>query len=78
MSNVGNSESWKTTSIFSLCLLTNVSYRKMLRDARMAALTGCAAASCQCVNGRFGPIAAFDAKGGEKTLAGVVANAEII
>jgi hypothetical protein len=29
----------------------------MLRDARMAALTGCAAASCQRVNGRSGPVA---------------------
>jgi hypothetical protein len=44
MSNVGISESWETTSILSLCPLTNVSYRKMLRDAQMAALTGCAAA----------------------------------
>jgi hypothetical protein len=46
---------WLRRNEFTLRPLTDVSSSKMLRDARMAALTGCAAASCQRVNGRSGP-----------------------
>jgi hypothetical protein len=35
----------------------------MLRDARMSALKGFAAASCQRVNGKSGPFVSIDKKG---------------
>ncbi|MEH6739925.1 MAG: hypothetical protein V7695_15465 [Sulfitobacter sp.] len=37
------------------CPLTDLSSNKMLHDPRIAALTGCTAALCLRVNGRFGP-----------------------
>jgi hypothetical protein len=48
---------------------TDVSSSKMLRDARMAALTGCAGALWQRVNGRSGPFATVNTQGGEPPFA---------
>jgi len=66
-----HSRNWLRRNEFTLRPLTDVSSSKMLRDARMTALTGCAAASCQRVNGRSGPFDAADIKGGFWTFSAV-------